>query len=101
MDQRIKDRKRLRGYILKSLSILYPSPALVESVQSSVMATQISESVDIKPFLDYLEDRGYIVIRNSKADFGARLTHVKLTSKGVDLLEGTISDPGVILDGGS
>lgn len=99
MDARIKNRKRLRGYILKALNLFYPSPALVESLQTSMLATLITESLDIKPYLDYLNDRGYVEIRKSRTDFGVDLTHIKLTSKGIDVLEGTIVDPGVILDG--
>jgi DNA-binding PadR family transcriptional regulator len=101
MDARIKNRKRLRGYILKALHLFYPSPALVESLQTSMLATYIPESVDIKPYLHYLADRGYIEIKKTSTDFGLPLTHVKLTSRGVDVLEGTITDPGVILDGGT
>lgn len=100
MDARIKNRKRLRGYILRALNLFYPSPTSVESLQSSMLATLLTESLDILPYLDYLRDRGYVDINKTTTDYGLRLTYVKLTSKGIDVLEGTICDPGVILDGG-
>lgn len=100
MDARIKNKKRLRGYILKALDLFYPSLTSVESLQSSMLATLLTESMDIMPYLDYLRDRGYVEIHKTTTDFGMKLTLVKLASKGVDVLEGTINDPGVILDGG-
>lgn len=94
-----KNKKRIRGYILKALNISYPTPTLLESLQSSILSTLYAESVDILPFIEYLSDRGYIQVNKKQTDIG-KFKYVKLTSKGIDLLEGTISDLGVLLDGG-
>lgn len=99
MDARTKNKKRLRGYILKALDLFYPSYTSVDSLQRSMMATQMTESLDITPSIDYLQDRGYIDVKPIETDFGIRLINIKLTSKGVDVLEGTTVDLGVILDG--
>lgn len=99
MDARVKNNKRMRGYILKAMKICYPSPELIESLRSSMLSTQLEESLDIMPHVEYLRDRGYLEVKKTETDYGTRLTYVKLTSRGVDVLEGTISDPGVILDG--
>lgn len=99
MEAKIKNNKRMRGYILKALNIFYPSPALIESLQSSMLSTLLTESLDIMPHVEYLRDRGYIEVKKTQSDYGMRLTYVILTSKGIDVLERTIQDAGVIIDG--
>lgn len=97
MSVKAKNRKLVRGYILKTLNISYPRPTLVDSLQTSLIGVPFVDCTDIKPYLEYLQDRGYIKISQYVTDIGLKLDHVKLTSDGVDLLEGTTSDPGVIL----
>lgn len=97
--ERVKNKKKIRGYILKGLTMSYCQTASVGSLQSLVLSTQLTESIDIVPYLDYLEDRGYIRIKEKETELGFVMKFIKLTSKGTDLLEGTISDAGVIIDG--
>lgn len=99
MDAKVKNNKRLRGYILKALKMFYPSPTSLESLQSSMLSTMLTESLDILPYVEYLRDRGYIEVKKTQSDYGLRLTYVKLTSRGIDVLEQTIQDAGVIIDG--
>lgn len=98
MDRNQAEKNRtMRGIIIKRLADCMPSPTMIESLRNGLMGHELMTGVDIIAHLDYLEDRGYISIRDTGDKFGTPIRYVKLTSKGVDLFENTLSDPGVVM----
>ena len=62
------------------------------------MASGLIISPDISKYLDYLNGAGYIEFTQDKVTAYTAYSKdavVKLTKKGIDLVEGTIEDPGV------
>ena len=89
--------KELRGFILDFLRKVYPQ----EVEELNVVGTfyQYYRDRDIRQALAYLVDKGYIERREKRHPVYRRkkLVFYKATAKGIDLLEGTISDDGIIL----
>ena len=80
-DQEVSKNKAIRGYITNAL-----------------VADGLIYSPDISKHIEYLEEAGYIVFTSRTANaYNAyrKDAVIKLTRKGVDLLESTIDDPGV------
>ena len=71
---------------------------LVRQITNALVADGLIFSPDISKHLEYLEEAGYIVFTNRAANaYNAyrKDAIIKLTKRGVDLLESTIDDPGV------
>lgn len=90
--------KHIRGHIMYLLMLSHPTPTTGKVLETGMLSSMLVANPDISAYLDYLIDRGYIE-RTDKPEYG--LTYYKLTSKGIDLMEGTVSDMGVILHGGN
>jgi repressor of nif and glnA expression len=94
--------KSIRGYILKLIhETSYPKPIGSNIIESCLIRVGMGISIStLIGHLNYLEDRGYVETKEVSLghEFNA-LTLVSLTSKGVDLMEGTIADPGINLQG--
>lgn len=93
------ESRRARGWVIRVLHQAYPAGVeLTDLVTGLQPVFQISES-GLKPHLTYLEEKGYLTIE-AKAVLGDEVTLVRLTTKGTDLVEGSIvPDPGVSLAG--
>jgi len=94
--------KSIRGYILKLVfETSYPKPLGSNIIESCLIRVGMGISPPtLAGHLSYLEDRGYIETKEVSLGEGfAPIVLVSLTSKGIDLLEGTTSDPGVSLAG--
>jgi SOS-response transcriptional repressor LexA len=94
----VSKNKAIRGYILRSLGRVTNQTILVRQISNALQADGLIISPEISQHIEYLREKGYIEICNAKTktynvfrDDGA----IRLTAKGVDLLEGTIDDPGV------
>lgn len=95
---KIKQNKAIRGYIIRALVKGFQNSLLVRQLSNTLVAEGLIVSPDISKYLSYLEDRGYIrYIKKKVNSYSAYLEDavVQLTSKGVDLVEGTIEDAGV------
>lgn len=96
MDQvEVMKNKRLRGQVLRTLTLFYPSKVDVSGIKSALLTRGMTISADIAKVLHYLQDKGYVKISESKISDFEDSDLVELTAKGVDLIEGTIDDPGV------
>ena len=96
MDQvEVMKNKRLRGQVLRTLTLFYPSKVDVSGVKSALLTRGMVISADISKVLHYLQDKGYIKTSESKISEFEDSDLIELTAKGVDLIEGTIDDPGV------
>ncbi len=88
--------KQARGYILKLLELTNPNPVTSHSISSAMIQSGIIASPDIAAHIDYLAGKGYIEAKKLEMKtFDPNTYTLKLTPKGVDLLEETIDDPGV------
>lgn len=95
----VKQNKAIRGYIIRCLVKGYNNQALTRQLSSSLYAANLIISPDISKYLDYLRDAGYIeIVADRKVTAYTAYASdavIKLTRKGVDLVEGTIEDAGV------
>ena len=98
MELQVKQNKAIRGYIIRSLVKGFQNSLLVRQIVNAMIADGIIVSPDISKHLEYLIDAEYIVFTDKKITSYtayAKDAVVKLTRKGVDLVEGTTDDPGV------
>ncbi len=93
-----KENQAIRGYIMRSLARGNKNTLLCRQISSALINDGLIISPDISKHIGYLEEKGYVEITNEKIksynvyeNDGA----IRLTAKGIDLLEGTIDDPGV------
>jgi repressor of nif and glnA expression len=94
--------KSIRGYIIKLIyEASYPKPLGSNIIESCLIRVGMGISLaTMAGHLNYLQDRDYIKTNEVSLGEGfAPVILVSLTSKGVDLLEGTIIDDGVNFKG--
>lgn len=97
-EQEVIKNKAIRGYIIRALAKGNQNTLLVRQVTNALVADGLIYSPDISKHIEYLEEAGYIIFTNRSANaYNAyrKDAIIKLTKKGVDLLENTIEDPGV------
>lgn len=92
--------KKVRGWVVRILQRAYPAGFEADTLwrQLTDLGYAVTKS-ELLANLAYLKEDGFV----ENPQFGNRLMDslsnelYKLTTKGVDLAEGTISDPGVDL----
>ncbi len=97
-EQEVSKNKAIRGYIIRALAKGNKNTLLVRQITNALVADGLIYSPDISKHIEYLEEAGYIVFTSRTANaYNAyrKDAVIKLTRKGVDLLESTIDDPGV------
>ena len=97
-EQEISRNKAIRGYIIRALAKGSRNTLLVRQITNALVADGLVLSPDISKHIEYLEEAGYIVFTSRTANaYNAyrKDAVIRLTRKGVDLLENTIEDPGV------
>lgn len=93
--------KRIRGKILSLLYSVAPGPVEVRTITNGLLDAGNINVPDIARYVDYLAGKGYVTtIKEEDAEQLLRGTiqvdvMLKLTPVGIDLVEGTIEDPGV------
>jgi len=87
--------KLLRGQILDFLKRIYPRE--IEELEILSVFYQYYKDVEIKQSLAYLVDKGYVEARKVSIYNKKQHTLYKLSPKGIDLLDGTIEDPAIIV----
>lgn len=92
-------RKELRGLLIRFLSSIYPETISQDSIYETFYEYWCVE--DIEDELSYIEEKGYVEKKEINTPFNSfsKIKNYKLTAKGKDLLDGTISDPGVYIRG--
>lgn len=94
----VAQNKAIRGYIIRLLVKGNHNALLIKQIANVLMAESLIISPDIGKHLDYLKEAGYIAYTDSRVtswNAYRRDAVIKLTKHGVDLVEGTVSDPGV------
>lgn len=89
--------KALRGQIMRTLSLFYPDPTAVTDVKNALLIRGQNNVAETENHLHYLKGKGYIEVCDGFSRDCRDDDLVTLTSKGVDLIEGSIDDPGVML----
>lgn len=97
-DAEIRQNKAIRGYIIRALVKGHQNSLLVRQITNALMADGVIYTPDISKHLDYLKEAEYIVFTDKTVNAYTayrRDAVIKLTKKGVDLVENTIDDAGV------
>ncbi len=101
MDERdfnAAENRAIRGYILRSLAKGHQNTMLCKQIENNLIRDELVVSPDITKYLQYLQEKDYIqfVGRGITAiNYYSKDAVIRLTARGVDLIEGTIEDPGV------
>nr|WP_032122810.1 hypothetical protein [Clostridium amazonitimonense] len=98
MELQVQQNKAIRGYIIRSLVKGPQNALLIRQITNSLVADGMIVSPDISKHLDYLKEAGYINFVDKTVNaynVYRKDAVIKLTKKGVDLVEGTLEDPGV------
>jgi hypothetical protein len=90
----------LRGTLLEWLNKLYPDGADLRLLVGTLY--QYHKPDDIKVSLEYLADKGYISKKELPHPYkaGELIVIYKITPAGIDLMDGTTSDPGIAMPRG-
>lgn len=97
----VNANKRIRGKILALLYSVAPGPVEVRTITNSLLDAGNINVPDLARYVDYLVGKGYVTtIDEETAEKLLRGqvpvdAFLKLTPVGIDLVEGTIEDPGV------
>ncbi|MEG1752470.1 MAG: hypothetical protein RR234_01015 [Christensenella sp.] len=97
-EQEVNKNKAIRGYIVRALVKGNQNALLVRQITNALCADGMIVSPDISKHLDYLVEAGYIVFTDRSANAYSAYRKdavIKLTRKGIDLVENTIEDLGV------
>ena len=89
--------KEIRAYILKVAKISYPRPVGSNVIDVCLVDAGMAQGgSQVEGHLQYLAEKGYVKLEKSRLEItGTAIALVTLTPTGIDLLERTISDPGV------
>ncbi len=91
---KVIEAKRLRALIIKACYDAYPGSLLKGTIKRAFSGNYSNLEVD--KAIEYLKGSGKEYITESDADGSVdEEILIKLTSKGVDLMDETIEDPGV------
>lgn len=91
----VTKNKMLRGQFLRTIALFYPAPISLKNLKTSLLTKGMTVEADIAKVIHYLQDKGYIRFTQGSIQGFEDDDTVELTAKGVDLIEGTINDPGV------
>ena len=97
-EQEIRQNKAIRGYIVRALAKGNQNSLLVRQITNALLADNLITVPDISKQLSYLQEAGYVTFTDRSVNaYNAyrKDSIIKLTRKGVDLVEGTINDPGI------
>ena len=101
VDLTVSANKRARGEVLALMYSVQPMPVEIRTITNALLESKVVSVPDIARHVDYLVGKGYITVINEEdAEKVLRgvvppSSFVKLTPKGIDLVEQTIEDPGV------
>jgi len=89
--------KQMRGQIIRTLTLFYPDPTSISNIRTALITRGITATGEMNKHLTYLEDKEYIKSTEGFIKDATDDDMIMLTAKGIDLVEGTINDLGVIL----
>jgi hypothetical protein len=89
--------KKYRGEIMRILALFYPTPITVKQVKLSLLEYGINNGADTSKHLQYLLDKGYLNVDKEFVEDFKEEHMVRMSPKGIDLIEGTIVDEAIYL----
>ena len=97
----MNDKKQIRGDIISVLATAFPMGLTLKFLTETVNeAGWDTDETEIKAECAYLSQKGYVCEdRRGEKQFGTAKIMYTVTPQGVDLAEGTVSDPGVVING--
>lgn len=93
-DVQAMKNKIFRGRVLRTLDNYYPKAIELREIKATLQSGGMTVISDIYRIIDYLIDKGYVKSLDG-SEMLADDDLVKLTARGIDLLENTITDEGV------
>ena len=98
MDEtQVLKNKQMRGQIIRTLALFYPDTTSISNIRTALITKGVTSTGEMDKHLTYLKDKKYIIVKDGFIKDAKDDDMVTLTAKGVDLVEETIKDPGVIL----
>ena len=107
-EQEVSKNKAIRGYIVRALAKGSQNALLVRQITNALVADGLIYSPDISKPIEYLQETELVINTTTADALGITIPEdlaaynayrkdsiIKLTRKGVDLVEGTINDPGI------
>lgn len=91
----VMKNKMMRGQVLRTMALFYPEQVMIRDLKSALITRGMTVTADTTKVLHYLKDKEYIKLKEGGIKDFEDDDFVELSAKGIDLLEGTIDDPGV------
>lgn len=89
--------RQYRGEVMRVLALFYPTPITTKQIKDSLLQYGINNAADTSRHLQYLLDKNYILVdKEFTQDFKDEHL-VRMSPRGIDLIEGTISDDAIYL----
>ena len=96
-----QERHRIkRGQMLRILLECYPNPESLFVISGVLEKMGLPTTMDtLRQYISYLQEKGYCEVRMLKGRSGVRIAVVKITAKGIDLLDenNDLRDEGVAI----
>lgn len=89
--------KKTRGQIMRTLAIFYPDPVMICDLKVAFITRGMNSIAEIEGHLKYLENAGYIEIKDGLDKTIREDDLIEVTTKGTKLLEGDLDDTSVML----
>ena len=96
-NQQAQQNKTVRGYIMRMLAGSAQNTLLCHQLSRKLIEDKLTGSPDISKHLEYLHQKGYVQFVGKETAYTIQTNDgpVSLTAAGIDLMEGSIADPGV------
>lgn len=88
-----------RGLLLSAINAQYPHPQVELNLELQTRAIYAGEPKAMVRDLAYLVDSGFIT-RTTEKIAAREITTYRITPEGIDIVEGSTSDPGIEISGG-
>lgn len=96
-----QERHRVkRGQLLRILLECYPEPESLFVLQGVLEKMGLPTTIEtVKQYVSYLHEKGYCEVKSLKGRSGVKMLTVRLTAKGIDLLDenNNLQDEGVAI----
>ncbi|MDV2479784.1 MAG: hypothetical protein RX317_06020 [bacterium] len=93
-----EQNRLIRGRVLKLLRAVNLNHIAADVLVATLVGCGHRLTIDsLLAILQYLVDKGYVEVRESKLEGVGTVTTARITALGIDLLEASVEDPGVAL----
>lgn len=91
--------KDLRGRVMQALHGQYPSWVSFRLLHVGLTGAGVfMQMADLRKALQYLAEKGFVELREIDSEkISIRVQDARCTAHGVNLIEGDVTDPGIVL----